>query len=296
LLLVAVRDSLPGISAMNVSRQFRIFVFLLAAAPLFAQTNEPVASPVDQPPMMEAQRFFGEYARAAAFLEKGGRDQASLVMNQLYKTLRTTPWLEIALVKHSELVEETNENAAMDGYDLLRKRLANAPYFQANVQRSRLFGGALQSAVDRGISRVRLAHLRDGLRRYFARYMQYPESLAKLSIFNYVDAADIVDPNNKPFRYLPTGMQLRPTITYLRYELESIPAEPFIASSPKLVGTSKVNDDPEQYVCLIRVPGKAEPVRISEEQTIEGYYVAAIAPNGAIFVGGNRILVIPVRE
>ena len=183
-----------------------------------------------------------------------------------------------------------------DGYDLLAKRIANAPYFLGNQQRSRLFGAALQTAVDRGVSRVKLARIRDGLSRYFARYMQYPESLAKLSIFNYVDAGDIVDANNRPFRYLPTGMQMRPTITYLRYELESIPKEPFIATSPKLVGTSKVNEDPEQYVCLIRVPGKGEPVRISEEQTIEGYYVAVIASRGAVLVGGNRVIVLPVRQ
>jgi hypothetical protein len=246
--------------------------------------------------MAEADRFFDEYARAATLMEKGGHQQAAVVMDQLYKTLHTTPWLEIALLKCSELYEGINPTTAMDGYDLLNKRLANAPYFQANLQRSRLFGTALQSAVDRGVARVRLAKVRDGLSRYFARYMQYPESLARLSIFNYVDAGDILNPNNRPFRYLPTGMQMRPTITYMRYELESIPAEPFFATSPKLDTTSKVSDNPDKYVCLIRVPGKTEPVRVSEEQTVEGYYVAAIGSRGAVFCGGNRVIVLPVRN
>ncbi len=288
---------------MIVSRKITAVILPLLALALMTspgRADSPAAavvSPVDAPVMTEADRFFDEYARAAVLMEKGARQQAAVVMHQLYRSLSTTPWLEIALLKHAELYEGINPPTAMESYDLLQKRLANAPYFQANRQRSQLFGAALQSAVDRGISRVRLQRVRDGLSRYFARYMHYPESLAKLAIFNYVEDADILNPDNRPFRYLPTGMQLRPTITYLRYELESIPAEPFFVTSPKIMGTSQVGEgETTKYVCLVRVPTKPDPVRVTEEQTLEGYYIAAIAARGAVLTGGNRLLVLPVPK
>ncbi len=260
-------------------------------------TTASAVSPVAAPVMTEADRFFDEYARAAALMDNNARQQAAVVMDQLYRSLSTTPWLEIALLKHAELSETLHPTIALEEYDLLQKRLANAPYFQTSRQRSQLFGTALQSAADRGISRIRLQRVRDGLGRYFARYMQYPETLAKLAIFNYVDDRDILDPNNRPFRYLPTGMQLRPTITYLRYELESIPAEPFFVTSPKIIGTSQVGEgENAKYVCLVRVPSKPEPVRVTEEQTLEGYYIAAIGARGAVLTGGNRVLVLPVPK
>jgi len=267
-------------------------VALVTPAPLLAQTNAPAVTAATPPEMSEADQFFTQYTRAAALAAKGATQQATLVMDQLYKNLSTSPWLEIALLKHSELSESQSAQAAVEGYDLLQKRVANAPYFIGTARRAQLFRAALNGAIDRGISRIRLQRVRDGLERYFIRYHQYPESLAKLSIFNYVDLADISDPNSRPFRYLPTGQQLRPTISYMRYELETIGVEPFLVQAPKLDGTTQINHDPEQYVALVRVPGRQEAVRVTEDQTLEGYYMAAIALRGVVLCSNNRILVL----
>ncbi|MCX7915098.1 MAG: hypothetical protein N3A53_02185 [Verrucomicrobiae bacterium] len=272
-------------------------VVLLCAVAYPARTfGDSLPAPAgvpEAPPITEADRFFNEFARAAEFLARGSRQQAWLVMDQLRRRLQTSPWMELALLKACELAETQNEAVAMEGYQLLRSRVTHAPWFQASRERTTLFAVAIHGAVDRGIARIRLARIRDGLGRYFARYGQYPESLAKLAIFNYVAPEDIQDANGRPFRYLPTGMQMRPTITYLRYEIESLPAEVFVPTAPKLEGITRIQEDPPRYAALIRVPGRAEPARVVEEQTTHGYYAAAITARGAVFVGGGRVLTLP---
>lgn len=256
-------------------------------------TMSAPVSPPEPPPLTEADRFFLEYSRAAGLLSRMGRQEAWLVMDQLARRLQTSPWMELAQLKACELGEGLNDAVALEGYQLLRSRVTHAPWFQASRDRATLFAVAIQGAVDRGIARIRLARIREGLGRYFARYGHYPESLAKLAIFNYVAPEDIQDADGRPFRYLPTGMQMRPTITYLRYELESIPVEPFVATVPKLEAITRLQDEPLRHAALIRVPGRAEPVRITEEQTIAGFYAAAITARGAVFVGGGRVISLP---
>lgn len=266
---------------------------LILGQTLLADALPAPAERLEPAPVSEADRFFSELMRAAEFLARGSRQQAWLVMDQLHRRLQTSPWMELAQLKACELAETLNESVAMEGYMVLRSRVTHAPWFLANRDRATLFAVAIHGAVDRGVARIRLARIRDGLGRYFTRYGQYPESLAKLAIFNYVAPEDIQDANGRPFRYLPTGMQMRPPITYLRYELESLPAEPFIPSVPKLEGITRIQEDPPRYAALIRVPGKGDPVRVTEEQTAHGYYAAAITARGAVFVGGGRVLTLP---
>ena len=217
-------------------------------------------------------------------------------MDGASKSLSTSPWMEIALLKHAELIESRNDAVAMEDYTVLRGRLENAPYFQGDTEKARVFKAALQGAVDNGINRIRIGRIADALARYYARYSEYPESLAKLSILGYVDIENIHAANDRTFRYLPTGQILRPFISYQTYDLESVPPDPFTVSSPRLEATSLINETPPKYAAVIRVSGQAEPARVTEDQTVEGYFVAAVATGGAIVCTSSRVLVLPTPE
>src|SRR5580700_62656 len=143
------------------------------------------------PPMTDADRFFTQYARAVQLVRQNGHQEASIVMDLLWRNLSTSPWFEIALLKHGELNELSNPRVASEDYDLLQKRLENAPYFQGAAPHAAVFRAALLGTVERGIDRIRILRIRDALDRYHLRYHQYPESLVKMSIFNYIDLPDI---------------------------------------------------------------------------------------------------------
>lgn len=241
----------------------------------------------------EANRFFTQYKQAARQLQERRTPEAALTMELLARSLKGSPWLELALLKQSELIELSNDRYAMENYDLLLQRVQRAPYFQSRAEKATLFGIALQGASRNGVNRIRARRIRDALDRYFVRYHEYPESLAKLAILGYVEMENIQTADNKPFRYVPTGQQLSPFLSYKRYEgLETIAAETFLVTAPRLEGTSRASDEPLKYAALMRMSGQREPVRIVEDQNVAGYVVLAIAPKGVVLCNDQRIIVL----
>ncbi len=274
-----------------------------AAYPLVTNPGTTTAPPAPATPAVpvnpEADLFFKKYKQAAQFVQERSYQEAAIVMDVLSKSLTTSPWLEIALLRHCELNESRNDTVAMDDYTLLRQRLANAPYFQGDAEKARTFRAALQGAVDSGIDRIRVQRVRDALTQYHTRYAEYPESLAKLAILSYIDMENIHNANNQLFQYVATGQTLSTShITYQMYEiLDRIkPPEPFLVSSPSIMGTSLISDNPPKYAALVRAPGQADPLRVTEDQTIQNYFIAAIASGGVILCNYNRILVLPAPE
>jgi len=266
-------------------------------APAPATTNAPATPPAPTAPQpSDADLFFTQYAKAVRLVRQNAHQEASIVMDLLWRKLSTSPWFEIALLKHAELNEISNPQVATQDYDLLRKRVENAPYFQGTAGHAAVFRAALLGAIARGTDRIRLLRIRDGLDRYHARYRQYPESLVKLAIFNYVDMEDVYDADGRMFHYTPTGQQFTPTISYQRYDLESLPPEPFYVTTPKLDGTARLDETTKKYAALIRVPNRMDPQRVVEDQTIEGYLVAAVAAGGAIVCTPDRVLVLLVPQ
>ena len=253
-----------------------VFVWVMIALPSYAQTNvTPAWLAHTTPPTTNAV------------------SDITSTMDLLSHTLSASPWLDIALLKHAQLNERLNDRAAEDNYQLLRHRIANAPYFQSNAERARLFGVVLNNTVDNGINRIRLRRVRDAVNRYYSRYAEYPESLAKLAILGYTDMDNIHNVNNHMFRYLPQEPHVHPFISYRRFDLESIDPEPFTVNSPTLVGTSQVSEHPLKYSALIRLSGQDEPARVVENQTILGFFVVAVVHDGAIFSMPHRIIVLP---
>ena len=118
----------------------------------------------------------------------------------------------------------------------------------------------------------------------------------KLAIFNYVDMEDIHDSESRLFRYTPTGIQFTPTISYQRYDLPSLPAEPFYVSSPKISGTTRVDDKTGKYAAVILVPDRIDWRSVVEGQTLGAYFVATVDRGGAIMCTTDRILVLPVPQ
>lgn len=291
-----ISPSMPARSTIYCAMIAGLTVFFLAFNSLAQTATNSAADALPPRELSESDLFFREYDRAARLVEQGARNEAAIIMTLLVHKLESSPWLEIATLKLAELNENSNPQAAMDGYDLILKRAANAPYFQKDPERGRFFAAALTGATEQGQRRIRLRRIRQALDQYFIRHQQYPENLAKLTIFNFIDAADILDVNNRPFRYLPTGQQFRPQIIYLRYELEIVRAEPFAATTPRLETTTRLTENPETYAARIEMPGRVEPIQVKENQTIEGYYVATIARSGIILCTADRILVIPVRN
>jgi hypothetical protein len=290
-----------------MSARTNIWRVLLTAGCLFVpclfvhadDTNPPaIATPpvTLAPPITDADRFFTQYAKAVQLVRQNGHQGASIIMDLLWRNLGTSPWFEIALLKHGELNEMSNPRVAAEDYDLLRKRLENSPYFQGAAPHAAVFRAALLGTVLRGIDRIRLLRVRDALDRYHLRYQQYPESLVKMSIFNDIDLEDIYNSEGRFFHYTPTGQQFRPTITYQRYDLETLPPEPFFVTSPKVDGTTRMDDKSNKFAALIRVPGRMDPQRVVEDQTLDGYLIAAIAAGGAVVCTSDRVLVLPVPQ
>jgi len=263
---------------------------MISATSISNAAPNPAAQPSDP------ERFFGQYARASGLVRQNARQEASVIMDLLWRNLTTSPWLEIALLKHAELNEVSNPQVASQDYDVLRNRVENAPYFQGNAERAAVFRTALLGAVGRGVDRLRIQLIRQGLDRYKMRYRQYPESLVKLAIFNYVDMETIYDSDGRLFHYTPTGMQLTPAISYQRYDLPSLPAEPFYVTSPRISGTTRVEDQTAEYAAVILVPDRIDWQSVVEGQTLGSYFVAAVDRGGAIMCTTDRILVLPVPQ
>jgi len=261
---------------------------LVCATPLRAQTNTPPDTATD------AERFFTGYVKAVQLIQSKKPQDAAITMRLLTEKLRASPWMEVALLKHSELIDATTPDVAMENYQTLHKRLETAPYFQGDAEHARVFRAALQGALDSGINRVRLRRIRESLACYFSRYSEYPESLAKLAILNYIDMADIRAANDRNFRYIPVGERLKPSLSYQSYQLEPLVAEPFMVDSPRIEGTSLISDKPLKYAALIKIPNRIDSLRVTEDQTLQGYFIGAIAPGGAILCSYNRVLILPV--
>lgn len=271
------------------------FCFVGRGKSLHAETSAakpPVTPEPAEVAAADTRRFFEKYKEAVQLLEQKKVAEAALAMDLLVRSLRTSPWLEIALMKHAQLLETSNDRRAEELYRLLRERLNNAPFFEGHADRAQVFGAALRGAVDNGINRVRLRRIRDALGRYFARYGEYPESLAKLAILGYTDMENIHAVNNQLFRYIPQSPQMTPFISYKRFELEDIPPEPFVATTPKLEATSQVSEKPLKYIAFMRIGNRREPERIVEDQTVQGFFVAAIAHDGAVVSTPTRVLVL----
>jgi len=274
-------------------------VVMLALAPVWspvilAQTNPPEPA-VATVALDDRDVFFAEFTRIAQLVRQGGNSEALGLLNLLQRKLKAAPWLDIAMVKYGQLAESQDQQAALDSYEVLLKRIPHAPFYQAADEKGELFAAVLAGTARRGINRIRLDRIRNALQRYFTRYSQYPESLAKLAVLNYVDMEGIVDADGEPFRYVATGMQFRPLMTYMQFELEKPPADPFLNPLPKVEATSRIADDPPTYTALVRVPGRREPARIAAGQSIAGYYFAEVAAGGVIACSGDRVLVLLTR-
>jgi hypothetical protein len=264
--------------------------FPLSVAHADTNPSATAASTVPQP--SDAERFFTQYGKAVQLVRQNGHQEASIIMDLLWRNLSSSPWLEIALLKHAELNELTNPQVALQDYDLLRKRIENAPYFQGTTERAPVFRAGLLGAVMRGTNRIRILRIREALDRYHARYRQYPESLVKLSIFNYIDMEDIYTSGGRLFHYTPTGQQFTPVISYQRFDLESLPPEPFYVTSPKIDGTNRLDEKTNKYAAIIVVPDRIDFQSVVEGQTLGGYFVAAVDCGGAIVCTSERVLVL----
>jgi hypothetical protein len=261
-----------------------------------ADTNAPPPAVVTPPPASDADRFFTQYAKAVQLVRQNGPREASVIMDLLWRNLGSSPWFEIALLKHAELNEMSNAKVALEDYDVLRKRIENAPYFQGTADRAAVFRAALLGSAMRGTDRIRIQRIRDALEIYNTRYNQYPESLAKLATFNYIDMEDIHNSEGRLFHYTPTGQRFTPAISYHMYTIEPLAPEPFFVTSPKLDGTTQLDDKTKTYAALIRLPGRMDPHRVFEDQTLEGYFVAAVAAGGAVVCTPEHVLVLVAPE
>ena len=149
--------------------------------------------------------------------------------------------------------------------------------------------------MDNGVNRIRLRRIRDALSRYHSRYGEYPESLAKLAILGYTNIENIRSTSNQQYRYAPQEPKMNPAVSFKSYDLERIDFEPFAPSNiPKLEATSQVSEKPLKYAALIRLDPKKDPVRVNENQTIQGFFIAAVTHDGAIVTTPNRVLVLVV--
>lgn len=264
---------------------------LAVTIPTRAETNAAASAAAD------ADEFFTKYRQAALSVERGQVQDAAIAMDLLSRSVGSSPWMEIAILKHCQLIESTNDKVAEEGYQLLRQRIQNAPYFQGSAERAQLFGVALQGAVDAGITRIRVRRVRAALEQYRAKYLGYPESLLKLSILGYIDMQDIHDAKDDRLRYIASAPEISPFISYKRYELRgAAPSDPFLATSPRLDSISQISEQPPRYSALVRLPGRVELTRLEQDQMIQGFYVAAIAPGGAVVSSASRILVLLAPE
>ena len=258
-----------------------------------AQTSSPAPAPTTA---RDPDLFFEQFQRAARLVQENQLGEARVVLDLLVMGLGSSPWLDIALLKSAELRESAHPDDALEKYTLLTRRLNVAPYFQGDAERAKVFRAAIAGAIERGISRLRIQRVRQALADYYARYRQYPESLPKLSILGYISMEDVHDAAGRLLRYVPTGLQMTPNISYQQYELATVTAEPFVATTPRLAGISVARDQPRQYAALFPVPGQTELARVRENQTFNGMFVAAVTARGAILVTPERVLVLPAPE
>jgi hypothetical protein len=262
----------------------------LVAAGSAQNAPAPQAVPA-QPLFTDADNFFIEYQRAADLVHQRALSEAMLVMQALGQRLTTSPWLEIALLKHHELQEDRDPARALEGHQLVLSRLATAAYYQAGS--TGLIRQALRGAAERGVRRVRLKRLDGALGKYFARFHKYPEALTILATHLLVEPDDLVGSNNRMFRYQPNP----PTPArhnFMSYDLERVPREPFAVAAPRLQSTTKISDAPRQYAALIQTHPRKDPEPINEGQTLEGYFVAAVTARGAVVCTHDRVLILPV--
>jgi hypothetical protein len=265
-------------------------IWVIAAAPSRAETNAPAL-------LSDPELFFAKYREAVTQFNAKRPQEAGILLDGLVKQLRTSPWLDVALLKHAELIERSDPKTAMEDYSLLQRRLQNVPYYQGKSERALLFGEAIGGAVNAGINRIRAARIREALDKYFARHAEYPESLTKLAILSYIEVEDIHDAAGNLFRYVPTGMQLAPFISYKRYEgLTFSPPEPLVVAAPRVEGISAL-EEPGKHTALANVPGRLDAARVVENQTLDGYLILAIGRDGVLVCNRQRVLVLlaPVR-
>jgi hypothetical protein len=263
--------------------------------PKVAHKAPPAATDSGDAASADATNFFAKYKEAVTLLGNNKKQEAGITIDLLARNLRTSPWLEIAMLKHAQLVEQTNDQVAEEDFKLLRQRLENSPYFAGTGDKVKLFGTVLQGAVDTGLNRIRLRRVRTALGQYYSRYAEYPESLAKLAILGYTDMENIRSVNNQLFRYAPQSPKMNPYISFKSFDLEKVDQDPFVAvNPPKLEATSQVSETPLKYSALIRISNKGDPARIVENQTIQGYFVAAITHDGVIVTTPNHIIILVV--
>jgi hypothetical protein len=243
----------------------------------------------------DAELFFERYHQAVGFVRQNRPQEARAVMDMLVKDVSRSPWIEIGMLKTAQLNETGDSKLAMEMYELLLKRLGVAPYFEGQKERAAMFKTALEGSIQQGIRRIRISRIRAALAEYHARYAQYPESLAKLSILGYLEVADTQNTNGQFFRYVPTGQTFSPTIRYQQYELESVPPEPFITSVPRVESTSMYEDNPPRYEANIRASSQREPETVREDQKFGEYLVVAVASRGVILSNSRRILVLTTQ-
>lgn len=240
--------------------------------------------------------FFQEYTKAARLLREGKPQDAAITVDLLQQRLTVSPWREIAVLKHGEMNESRNGPLAMEAYVTLRKLLDETTYFQEKRDREQLFRRALEGALERGVKRVRLRHIAQALGVYLGTNGRYPGSLATLAVLGLIKQEDIADAKGRPIRYTPGGPALKPSVAFMSYQLEHVSPEPFVVKTPRIDGTSLISDNPRKYTALIRVPGGGDARRVVEFQTLEGFFIAAIAEKGAIVCTPDRVLVLPVAK
>lgn len=249
-------------------------------------------APARKPLLSDADNFFIEYQRAAGLLAQDKPSEAALVMAELSQRLTASPWLEITVLKRCQLLEQRSPEQALDDYAFLAKRLTAKLYYQNET--AAILRAALRDSAERGVSRIRLKRIDDALGKYFTRFGKYPESLAVLATYNmFINPADLVDIDQRPFRYTPKSLKL-PQMNYMAYDLEFVPADPFIATAPRIQSITRIGENPDQYAVRLQTHPRKNPELIKEGQTIEGYYVAVVAARGAILCSNDRVLVLPV--
>ncbi len=261
--------------------------------PTCSQNTPATELPPPRPTLTDADNFFIEYQRAADFVRRHALAEASLVMEALRQRLTTSPWLELTLLKRSELLEARTPAQAMEGYQLVLNRLLAEAYYQTDE--TGLLRQAIQGETERGVRRMRLKRLDAALGRYFVRFQKYPENLAMLVTHQMLDPVDLVDARQQQFLYTPKSQALGQH-SFMGYDLERVPSEPFSVSSPRIPSTTKISDDPPRYAALLQPSTHKDPEQILEGQALGGYHVAAVGARGVIVCTHNRVLILPVAR
>lgn len=260
----------------------------LLAAAVAAQDVPP-----PRPTLSDADNFFIEYSRAAGFAARGDRETAALAMEAVRRQVTTSPWTELAQVKCNELMERHDATEALAGQELVLHRLESELYYQtADAAPLRQ---ALRAMTTRGIRRVRRQRIETGLQQYRRLFDQYPDALALLVTHHILEPADLRGPGDRPFAYLPRA--LSPTRQrYVSYDLELVPAEPFVAPAPRIASTTRIGNAPPHYAALVQLRPRTDPVQVEVGEWLDGKYVAIITARGAILCTPDQVLIRPVTR